>query len=74
MSTVPGYQPLVYNNRFLYCGLRDQSGVQRQRVVAVGMKAIRGDTDRKSISQLKYRLSLCSGTIASMCSMDHMAK
>ncbi|KAJ5496732.1 hypothetical protein N7463_008719 [Penicillium fimorum] len=46
ISSVPGYQPLEYN-RFLYCGLRDQSEVQRQRVIDAGMTAIWGETSHK---------------------------
>lgn len=46
MSTVPGYQPLEYH-RFLYCGLRDQSSTQRQRVINAGMTSIWGETSRK---------------------------
>ncbi|KAJ5293711.1 arginase [Penicillium antarcticum] len=46
MSSVPGFQPLDYQ-RFLYCGLRDQSDIQRQRVIDAGMTAIRGDTTKE---------------------------
>ncbi|PIG87038.1 arginase [Aspergillus arachidicola] len=41
MGTVPNYRPFAYEGRFLYCGLRDQSDVQRQRVIEAGMKAER---------------------------------
>lgn len=47
MKTVPGFEPLIYDGRFLYCGLRDQSEVQRQRVIDAGMTAIWGKTDCK---------------------------
>lgn len=47
MGTVPNYKPFSYEDRFLYCGLRDQSDVQRQRVVEAGMKAVWGETARK---------------------------
>lgn len=48
MSTVPGYDstnPFKYglsHNRFLYCGLRDQSDIQRERVIEAGMDVIWG--------------------------------
>ncbi|KAJ5463060.1 arginase [Penicillium sp. IBT 31633x] len=47
MKTVPGFEPFKYDGNFLYCGLRDQSDVQRQRVIDAGMTAIWGETDRK---------------------------
>ncbi|QMW35263.1 hypothetical protein G4B84_010754 [Aspergillus flavus NRRL3357] len=47
MGTVPNYKPFSYEDRFLYCGLRDQSDVQRQRVIEAGMKAVWGETARK---------------------------
>ncbi|OQE14470.1 hypothetical protein PENSTE_c035G06818 [Penicillium steckii] len=46
MSTVPGYQPHSYE-RFLYCGLRDQSDVQKQRVLDAGMHAVWGSNEHK---------------------------
>ncbi|KAE8144333.1 hypothetical protein BDV25DRAFT_98958 [Aspergillus avenaceus] len=46
MRTVPGFEPVDFG-RFLYCGLRDQSSVQRQRVIDAGMKSIWGDTEKK---------------------------
>lgn len=46
MKTVPGFQPFDYN-RFLYCGLRDQSDIQRQRVIDAGMHSIWGSTEIK---------------------------
>ena len=46
MKTVPGFQPFSYD-RFLYLGLRDQSQLQRQRVIDAGMRAVWGDIDRK---------------------------
>ena len=51
MSSVPGYNPsMPFNyhasqNRFLYCGLRDQSEVQRERVVEAGMEVVWGDVN-----------------------------
>ncbi|KAL4781069.1 Arginase/deacetylase [Aspergillus varians] len=62
MSTVPGYKPLTYANRFLYCGLRDQSDVQRQRVVDAGMASIWGRTDVKVdfAAELKKQLAATS--------------
>ncbi|PYH94288.1 Arginase/deacetylase [Aspergillus ellipticus CBS 707.79] len=45
MQTVPGYRPFSYDGRFLYCGLRDQSDLQRQRVIAAGMTSIWGETN-----------------------------
>ncbi|KAI9043195.1 arginase family protein [Aspergillus affinis] len=46
MNTVPGFQPFDYS-RFLYCGLRDQSEVQQQRVIDAGMVSIWGDAAKK---------------------------
>ncbi|KAL3479541.1 Arginase/deacetylase [Aspergillus californicus] len=49
MRTVPGFnhlQPCTYN-RFLYCGLRDQTALQRQRVIDAGMASVWGRTDMK---------------------------
>ncbi|OQE14158.1 hypothetical protein PENFLA_c040G10597 [Penicillium flavigenum] len=46
INTVPGYHPMTYR-RFLYCGLRDQSEIQRQRVIDAGMTSIWGETKRK---------------------------
>lgn len=46
MKTVPGYEPFSYD-RFLYCGLRDQSAVQKQRVTDAGMYSVRGSIERK---------------------------
>ncbi|PKY08402.1 hypothetical protein P168DRAFT_286529 [Aspergillus campestris IBT 28561] len=40
---VPGFEPFSYD-RSLYCGLRDQSDTQRQRVIDAGMKSIWGET------------------------------
>ncbi|KAL4927350.1 arginase family protein [Aspergillus undulatus] len=42
MRSVPGFEPFEYAGRFLYCGLRDQSAVQRQRVIEAGMHAVWG--------------------------------
>ncbi|ODM23713.1 hypothetical protein SI65_01302 [Aspergillus cristatus] len=48
MNTVPGYDPespfdyRSNKNRFLYVGLRDQSELQRERVVEAGMDSIWG--------------------------------
>ena len=46
MNTVPGFQPFSYD-RFLYLGLRDQSQLQRQRVIDAGMCAVWGNSDQK---------------------------
>lgn len=46
MSTVPGFHPFKYD-RFLSCGLRDQSDIQRQRVIDAGMNVIWGDPTKK---------------------------
>ncbi|CAI4034871.1 hypothetical protein SMKI_12G0070 [Saccharomyces mikatae IFO 1815] len=46
MSTVPGYQAHKYDC-FLYCGLRDQTSVQHQRVIDAGMTSIWGETSHK---------------------------
>lgn len=58
MNTVPGYSPRTYR-RFLYCGLRDQSAVQRQRVIDAGMTSIWGRSDVKVdfVAQMKQELS-----------------
>lgn len=66
MSTVPGYDsqtPFDYrstHNRFLYCGLRDQSGLQRERVIQAGMEVIWGGaldprTDFKAVMEQHLR-------------------
>lgn len=47
MATVPGYTKPVDYNRFLYIGLRDQSEIQRQRVIDAGMVSIWGETEKK---------------------------
>lgn len=47
MNTVPGHQPMELRNKFVYCGLRDLSESQRQRVKDVGMDVIWGDTTKK---------------------------
>ncbi|PYI11001.1 arginase [Aspergillus sclerotiicarbonarius CBS 121057] len=62
MKTVPGFKPLTYDGNFLYCGLRDQSDVQRQRVIDAGMHAIWGETSRKVefASELRKQLGLKS--------------
>ncbi|KAL2851880.1 Arginase/deacetylase [Aspergillus pseudoustus] len=59
MHTVPGYSPRTYDARFLYCGLRDQSPVQRQRVIDAGMAAVWGRADVKVdfAAQMKEHLS-----------------
>ncbi|KAF7587261.1 hypothetical protein BBP40_007500 [Aspergillus hancockii] len=48
MNSVPGFniqKPSSYDGgRFLYCGLRYQSALQRQRVTDAGMEAIWGET------------------------------
>jgi arginase len=36
-KTIPGYEQFTYDGNFLYSGLRDQSDVQRQRVIDAGM-------------------------------------
>ncbi|KAJ5729565.1 arginase [Penicillium malachiteum] len=46
-KTVPGFKPLKYDVNFLYCGLRDQSEVQRQRVIDAGMSSIWGEPGKK---------------------------
>lgn len=62
MRTVPGFRPFTYDGNFLYCGLRDQSDVQRQRVIDAGMSAIWGDSDRKVdfVGELRRELDLKS--------------
>ncbi|KAL4922946.1 arginase family protein [Aspergillus undulatus] len=57
MRSVPGFRPFDYS-RFLYCGLRDQSSIQRQRVIDAGMHSIWGNTKEKVdfAAELKTRL------------------
>lgn len=47
MSTVPGYKKPFDYSRFLYVGLRDQSEIQRQRVIDAGMTSIWGNPSQK---------------------------
>lgn len=47
MNTVPGHHPMELRDKFVYCGLRDLSEVQRQRVADVGMDVIWGDATKK---------------------------
>ncbi|KAL4938550.1 hypothetical protein BDV06DRAFT_231682 [Aspergillus oleicola] len=59
MRSVPGFEPFDYSrSRFLYCGLRDQSEIQRQRVIDAGMHSIWGDAEKKVdfASELRARL------------------
>ena len=58
MATVPGYHPFDYD-RFVYVGLRDQSDVQRQRVIDAGMKSVWGNASQKVdfASELNIQLS-----------------
>jgi arginase len=46
-STVSGHRVFSYDGRFLYIGLRDQSPIQRQRVIDAGMSFIWGETSHK---------------------------
>lgn len=57
MRTVPGFEPFGYS-RFIYCGLRDQSDIQRQRVIDAGMQSIWGGANRPVdfASELKGQL------------------
>ncbi|KAL4745963.1 hypothetical protein BDW72DRAFT_42990 [Aspergillus terricola var. indicus] len=57
MRSVPGFRPFDYS-RFLYCGLRDQSSIQRQRVIDAGMHSIWGNNKEKVdfAAELKTRL------------------
>lgn len=61
MRTVPGFDGgFEFNRRFLYCGLRDQSSVQRQRVIDAGMQVIWGSTEGAKVDfvrELKTRLA-----------------
>lgn len=61
MRTVPGFDGgFEFNRRFLYCGLRDQSSVQRQRVIDAGMQAIWGSSEGVKVDfvgELKTRLA-----------------
>lgn len=61
ISTVPGYQPMTYR-RFLYCGLRDQTEIQRQRVLDAGMTSIWGETERKVDFPAEMKRHLESGS------------
>lgn len=61
MHTVPGFDGgFEFNRRFLYCGLRDQSSVQRQRVIDSGMQVIWGSAEGEKVDfvrELKTRLA-----------------
>lgn len=61
INTVPGYHPMTYR-RFLHCGLRDQSEIQRQRVIEAGMTSIWGETERKVDFAAEMRKHLESGS------------
>lgn len=61
INTVPGYHPMTYR-RFLYCGLRDQSEIQRQRVIEAGMTSIWGETERKVDFTAELKKHLESGS------------
>ena len=58
MGTVPGYTKPVDYRRFLYVGLRDQSEIQRRRVLEAGMRSVWGDTGKKVdfVAELRERL------------------
>ncbi|KFY97037.1 hypothetical protein V498_02331 [Pseudogymnoascus sp. VKM F-4517 (FW-2822)] len=47
MNSVPDHQPMEMRDKFVYCGLRDFSEVQRLRVKDVGMDVIWGDATKK---------------------------
>jgi arginase len=51
------FKPFDYS-RFLYCGLRGQSDIQRQRVIDSGMQSIWGSTENKVnfAAELKMQL------------------
>ncbi|KAL4876557.1 arginase [Aspergillus karnatakaensis] len=57
MKTVLGFEPFDYT-RFLYCGLRDQSELQKRRVIDAGMQAIWGNAAEPVdfAAELKTRL------------------
>jgi arginase len=46
METVPGHTPLTLD-KFVYCGLRDVSDVQRQRVADAKVDVVWGNSERK---------------------------
>lgn len=58
MKTVPGFNAPFDYSRFLYCGLRDQSDLQRRRVVDAGMHSVWGDAENKVdfVAELRERL------------------
>ncbi|KAL2839634.1 Arginase/deacetylase [Aspergillus pseudoustus] len=61
MRSVPGFEDkgFNYSDRFLYCGLRDQSSVQRQRVIDAGMHSIwGGETENKTDFAPKLKAAL----------------
>lgn len=69
MRSVPGFRPHSYDGKFLYCGLRDCTDLQRQRVRDAGMDAVWGDLNadgpidfvgqfHKRISEHKYSPSI----------------
>lgn len=45
MKSVPGFKPHSYDGKFLYCGLRDCTETQRERVKEAGMDAVWGDME-----------------------------
>lgn len=47
MSSVPGYKKPFDYSRFLYVGLRDQTDLQRRRVIDSGMMSIWGNPSQK---------------------------
>ncbi|KAL3459589.1 Arginase/deacetylase [Aspergillus heterothallicus] len=61
MNTVPGFTPRIYRDRFLYCGLRDHTPLQRRRVLDAGMAAVwggaRADAKVDFAAQLERELS-----------------
>ena len=58
-ATIPGFQSIKYDKRFLFCGLRESTGGERTRVQKFGMDAIWGSTSQKTdyIRELSGRLS-----------------
>ncbi len=58
-ATIPGFQKITYDKRFLFCGLRESTGGERTRVKKFGMDAIWGSTSQKTdyVKELSGRLS-----------------
>lgn len=61
-ATIPGFQTISYDKHFLFCGLRESTGGERERVQEYGMDAIWGSPSEKTdyVRELSGRLSKTS--------------